>query len=162
MSKHVLAGVVLAVAAASILGTASISQAATAAATATSYTFKTALNTKQEVPTPKDAVHAKGVLTGKLTLAGKKSSLTWRLKVSGLSGHILTAYLALGNPGHTGLTILPLCNKCRLTSHGAYIGPYVAKSLFMKPFVHGKLYVNVTTKLNPKGEIRGQIKATAA
>jgi hypothetical protein len=114
------------------------------------------------VPRPKDAIHAKGTLTGRLTLAGKKSSFTWRLKVSGLSGHIVSAVVSLGKPGHRGIVILPLCNKCRMTAHGAYIGSYVAKPTFVKPFVHGGMYVNVTTKLNPKGEIRGQIKATAA
>jgi hypothetical protein len=162
--KHVFVRAIatLAVAGCVASGAGAMVGAATAAHASTSYTFKATLNAGQEVPKPKGALHASGVLTGKLTLAGKKSSFTWRLKATGLSGHILTAVISLGKPGQRGSTILPLCNKCRLTSHGAYIGPYVAKSTFVKPFVHGGMYVNVTTKLNPKGEIRGQIKPTTA
>jgi hypothetical protein len=68
----------------------------------------------------------------------------------------------MGARGKRGITMLPLCNKCRLTSHGAYVGSYVDNKTFVKALRHGRMYVNVTTKLNPKGEIRGQIKATPA
>jgi hypothetical protein len=162
LSRHALAGVILAVVAALVLATAHAGHAATAATASTSYTIKATLNTKQEVPKPKDAVHAKGTLTGKLTLAGKKSRFTWSLKLSHLSGRVRAAEIAMGARGKVGITMLPLCNKCRLNSHGAYIGPYVDNKPFVKALLHGRMYVNVTTKLNPKGEIRGQIKATAA
>jgi hypothetical protein len=162
LSKHMLIAVMLSVAAASILATARVSQAATAATASTSYTIKATLNTKQEVPAPKDAIHAHGIFTGKLTLAGKKSRFTWTLKVSHLSGRIRMAEMAMGAPRKRGATLLPLCNRCRLTSHGAYVGPYVNNKTFVRALLHGRMYVNVTTKLNPKGEIRGQIKATAA
>jgi hypothetical protein len=162
LSRHVLAGAIVAVASASVLATAHVGQAATAATASTTYTIKATLNTGQEVPKPRDAVHAKGTLTGKLTLAGKKSRFTWTLKLSHLSGRVRAAEIAMGARGKVGITMLPLCNKCRLTSHGAYIGPYVDNKPFVKALLHGHMYVNVTTKLNPKGEIRGQIKATAA
>jgi hypothetical protein len=161
LARRLAAAGMAAVAAGSILATARVSDAATTAATSTSYTFNATLDAKHEVPRPRDAVHATGSLTGKLILAGKKSSFTWRLKATGLSGRIRSAYLALGKPGHRGITILPLCNRCRATAHGAYIGPYVAKSTFIRPFRGGGMYVNVTTRLNPEGEIRGQIKAVA-
>ena len=45
---------------------------------------------------------------------------------------------------------------------GGYAGPYVATSRFLKRLLHAGLYAIVAPKLNPKGEIRGQIKATAA
>jgi hypothetical protein len=147
---------------ASILATARVSEAATSAAATTSYMIKATLNAKQEVPTPKSAIHATGTLTGKLTLAGKKSSFTWRLRVSHLSGRVVAAAVAVGAAGKRGPIILPLCNKCLATAHGSYVGAYVARARFVNPLLHGRLYVNVTTKLNPKGEIRGQVKATAA
>ncbi len=44
---------------------------------------------------------------------------------------------------------------------GTYTGAYVANA-FVTALWHGGMYGTVTTKLNPKGEIRGQIKATSA
>jgi hypothetical protein len=162
LSKHLLAGAVLAVAAAFVLAAAHSGQAATTAAAASSYTIQASLNRKQEVLAPKGAVGARGTLTGKLTLAGKKSRFTWTLKLSHLSGRVRMADLDMGAPGKRGITMLPLCKNCRLTSHGAYIGPYVNNKVFVNALLHGRMYANVTTKLNPKGEIRGQVKATAA
>src|SRR5437763_715222 len=127
LSKYVSLAAVLAVAAASLVpAVAFASHAATGSSK--SYVIKATLDTKHQVPTPKDATAAKGLLTGKLTLAGKKSSFTWQLKVSGLSGHVVTAGVAVGAPGKQGTSVLPLCNKCLATAHGAYIGPYVANT----------------------------------
>lgn len=162
VSRHLLAATTLVVAAALALGTARISEAATTATATTSYKVTATLNTKQEVPVPKDAIHASGLFTGKLTLAGKKSSFTWLLKLSHLSGHASEADLAMGPRGKKGVTILPLCKKCMARAHGAYVGGYVSNKTFISALRHGQLYVTVTTKLNPRGEIRGQIKATAA
>src|SRR3954451_1430309 len=162
VSRHKLTAVMLAVAAASMLATAHATYAATTAARSTSYAIRATLNTRQEVPAPKDAVHAKGTFTGKLTLAGKKSRFTWTLKLSHLSGHVVKADIDMAPRGKRGITMLPLCKKCRLNSHGAYVGPYVDNEVFVKAILHGRMYVNVTTKRNPKGELRGQIKATAA
>jgi len=114
------------------------------------------------MPAPADAKAAHGLFTGKLTLAGKKSSFVWQLRLSGLSGRALAARVNIGAPGKVGLLAMPLCNKCLAHSHGAYIGPYVATPTFVKALVRGGMYAFVTTKKNPKGEIRGQIKATAA
>jgi hypothetical protein len=141
--------------------------AATAGATAArhvsnSYLIKATLDTKHEVPAPRDASGASGRLTGKLTLAGKKSSFTWQLTVSNLSGRAVAAEVAVGAPGKRGATMLPLCSKCQVIAHGAYIGAYVANKTFVTALLHGGMYATVTTKLNPKGEIRGQIKATSA
>jgi CHRD domain len=58
---------------------------------------------------------------------------------------------------------LPLCVKCQVPStHGAYIGPYVAIPTFVQAMLHNGAYVVVTTKENPKGEVRGQITASSA
>src|SRR5690242_16701283 len=94
--RHKLVAVILAIVAVSILGAAQATSAATAAATSTKYAVRATLNTKQEVPAPKDAVHAKGVFTGKLTLAGKKSRFTWTLKISHPSGRIVKAEIGMG------------------------------------------------------------------
>jgi hypothetical protein len=65
--------------------------------------------------------------------------------------------------GKSGIIALPLCVPCASSpSHGEYRGPYVATATFVKAILHGRMYVNIHTKLNPAGEIRGQVKATAA
>jgi hypothetical protein len=58
--------------------------------------------------------------------------------------------------------VLALCKKCLPTARGGYTGPYVANKAFVAALVRGGMYASVSTKLNPKGEIRGQIKASSA
>ncbi len=90
----------LVVAAGSLVPAAAIAgQSAAAANSSKSYIIKASLDAKHQVPTPNDATAAKGLLTGKLTLAGKKSSFAWQLKVSGLSGRVVAAEVAVGAPG---------------------------------------------------------------
>jgi hypothetical protein len=133
---------------------------ANAATRANSYVEKANPNTSQ-VGSLKDAAGATGTLTGKLTLAGKKSSFTWTLTLHHLSGIAAHADIYFSS-GKKGTLALPLCVKCQApAAHGAYIGPYVATPSFVKTIVHGGAYAIVITKQNPKGEIRGQIKANA-
>ena len=127
----------------------------------TSYTLKASLNTKA-VASLKDASGANGTLSGKLVVAGKKSSFTWTLTLHHLSGTATHADIYFGTGKKVSLA-LPLCVKCQLPSaHGAYVGPYVATQTFVKTVLRGGAYAIIATKLNPKGEIRGQIKATSA
>jgi hypothetical protein len=101
-------------------------------------------------------------LTGTLVINGKHSSFTWQLKVSGLSSRVVTAQLSFGGRGKTGPLAMPICNKCAADTKGAYNGPYVANSQFLDALVHSRMYATVVTKLNPKGEIRGQLTAALA
>ena len=114
------------------------------------------------MPAPKDATGAKGLFTAKLIVAGKKSSLVWQLKFSGLSGRATASHLHFGAVGKAGAIAIPLCVPCTANPHGAYNGPYVATPTFVKAILHNGMYANIHTKLNPQGEIRGQVKATAA
>jgi hypothetical protein len=136
--------------------------AAPAAASAQSYQVKATLNTKQQVPAPRNAVGAKGTLTAKLVVAGKNSSFVFRLTFTGLSGNAVAANLRYGAPGKTGSLAMPLCTRCVSNAQGTYKGPYVATPTFLKAILHGGMYVTVLTKKNPKGEIRGQIKTASA
>jgi hypothetical protein len=135
----------------------------TASRSTGTYLVKATLNTKQEVPAPKDATAAKGAFTGKLILAGKKSSFVWKLSWSDLSGRATAAHLHLGVAGKAGPITLTICAPCKGTvAQGSYNGSYIAGPSFVKAILHGGMYTNIHTKLNPKGEIRGQIKATAS
>jgi CHRD domain len=133
-----------------------------ASAASRSYVVKASLDTKQ-VGSLKDAVGANGLLTGKLTVAGKKSTFTWTLSFKHLSGVAKRADIYFGARGKTGTLVLPLCVKCQAPStHGSYTGAYVATSTFLHGLLHGGAYAIISTRENPKGEIRGQIKATSA
>jgi CHRD domain len=125
------------------------------------YTLKASLGTKS-LASVKDATGANGTLTSKLTVAGKKSRYTWTLTVHHLSGPVTRASIYFSNGSKAGTLALPLCVKCQTpTAHGEYVGSYVANATFLRKILHGGAYVVVATKLNPKGEIRGQIKTTS-
>ena len=130
--------------------------------TSNTYVLKASLDTKA-IASLNDATGARGLLTGKLTVAGKKSSFVWTLSFKNLSGKAIHADIYFGARGKAATLALPLCVKCQAPSaHGAYIGPYVANATFVRTILHGGAYAVVVTKKNPKGEIRGQIKATSA
>jgi hypothetical protein len=125
------------------------------------YTLKASLGAKA-LASVKDASGANGTLMSKLTVAGKKSHYTWTLTVHHLSGPAKSASIYFANGNKAGTLALPLCVKCQTpTAHGEYVGSYVANATFLRKILHGGAYVVVATKLNPKGEIRGQIKATS-
>jgi hypothetical protein len=131
-----------------------------ASAGSATYALKASLD-KKALASVKDASGASGTLTGKLTVAGKKSSFAWTLTLHNLSGNATRASIYFATGSKTGTLALPLCVKCQAPkAHGEYIGPYVANATFLRKILHGGAYAVVATKMNSKGEIRGQIKAT--
>jgi hypothetical protein len=123
-----------------------------------SYPVKTLLNTKLEVPRPTGTTSATGTFTGTLkVLSATKASLTWKLTFARLTGPAIAAHVHLGAPGKAGKVVVPLCGPCRSGGSGRSSVTAVAAAAM----IAGKAYVNVHTKANPNGEIRGTIKATA-
>lgn len=124
-----------------------------------SYTIKVALNTKLEVPKAKGTTTATGSFTGTLkVVSASKSTLTYRLTYTKLTGPGLAAHVHLGAPGKAGRVVVPLCAPCTSGAHGTKSVSAVAA----QAMILGTAYVNVHTKTNPAGEIRGQIKAASA
>lgn len=163
MSKRCVPVVVaLAITAAALGGAAQARGGSSTAALSKTYVLKATLDTRHEVPAPKNASGARGVFTAKLTVAGKKSSFVWQLSFKNLSGRATAAHVHFGVVGKAGPVVLPLCGPCLVGAHGSYNGAYVATATFLKAILHGGAYANVHTKKNPRGEIRGQIKVTAA
>jgi hypothetical protein len=155
MFKRILGVAVLA---AAIVVLLVVGQAGAASST---YVVKASLGTKS-LASVNDASRGSGSLSGKLTVAGKKSKFVWTLTFHHLSGTATRASIYFGT-GSKSTLALPLCVKCQApTAHGAYVGPYVANQAFLRRILHGGAYVVVATKKNPKGEIRGQIKTTSA
>jgi hypothetical protein len=124
------------------------------------YTVAAKLNTSAAGKV-QDASAATGTLTARLTLTGGNNiRFTWTLSFNHLSGQATRADIYLGAPGKRGFLGLPLCVRCRAPeAHGAYIGPYNAVPRFVGALLNGGAYAVVSTHKNPKGEIRGQIKA---
>ncbi len=113
------------------------------------------LTAAQEVPKQSVTVTG-GSGTFAATLSGRR--LSWRLTFSGLSGPALAAHVHLGKAGVAGAVAVPLCGPCASGAHSATtVSAAVSAAL-----LHGGAYVNVHTKKNPNGEIRGQVSADGA
>jgi CHRD domain len=110
------------------------------------------LTTGQEVPKPK-ATRGAGSFTG--TLNGRR--LSWKLTFSKLTGAAQAAHIHLAPRGKANpAPAVGLCGPCRSGQTGnATIPDKVERAL-----KRGTAYVNVHTKKNAAGEIRGQLKFT--
>jgi hypothetical protein len=108
------------------------------------------LDAMQEVP--KQAVAApNGKGTFHATLEGK--TLKWTLSFSGLSGAATAAHIHMGAMGKAGNVVVALCAPCKKTTSGSA----KLSNAVVKAASKHLLYVNVHTKKNPAGEIRGQV-----
>jgi Cu/Zn superoxide dismutase len=117
---------------------------------------RTSLNARQEVPRPKGKVNrARGTFTATVTKEGTTGSVAWRLTFSRLTGRAVAAHIHRGQRGRSGPVIVALCAPCRSGARGtADVSASVLSALEA-----GRAYVNVHTRRNPAGEIRGQIAA---
>jgi hypothetical protein len=137
-----IAGAVAALAIASI----------SAARPAASIKLSAKLTAAAEVPkqTVKN-ISARGLFTG--TLTGTK--LKWKLTFSLLTGPATAAHIHLGAAGKSGNVIVPLCGPC----HSGMTGTATISASLLKKIEKLQTYVNVHTKKNQNGEIRGQLVA---
>jgi hypothetical protein len=117
---------------------------------------RTSLNARQEVPKPKGKVNrARGTFIAVVTKEGTTGSVAWRLTFSRLTGRAVAAHIHRGQRGRSGPVIVALCAPCRSGAAGsADVSAAVLSALEA-----GRAYVNVHTRRNPAGEIRGQIPA---
>jgi len=107
------------------------------------------------------APHATGRFTAKLALSGKSSSLSWRLTFGHLSGAARRAGIYFGRSAKPSQLALLLCSDCSSGASSYYRGSYVASRRFVRAVLRGRAYVVIETRRNPKGEVRGRIKAKA-
>lgn len=116
--------------------------------------IRTTLRASQERPKPKGNVRrASGTFTATVTKSGTSAVITWRLTFSKLTGRAVAAHIHSGPRGRPGPVIVPLCAPCRSGARGrATLSASVLGALEA-----GRTYVNVHTRRNPLGEIRGQI-----
>lgn len=121
-------------------------------------TLNTSLRAAQERPKPKGKLgRARGAFTVTITKKGSSAVLAWRLTFSRLTGKAVAAHIHSGARGKSGPVIVPLCAPCKSGARGtATVDASVLNALEA-----GRGYVNVHTKKNPAGEIRGQLGAAA-
>ena len=116
------------------------------------------LDRGQEVPRPSGTrAGATGRLAATLVRQGSGGTLAWRLTFGRLSGPATAAHIHLGKPGRAGPVALALCGPCRSGARGTARASAAAVTALLA----GRAYVNVHTKRNPAGEIRGQIRQGA-
>jgi CHRD domain len=119
---------------------------------------RTALVARQEVPKPKgNANRARGALTATVTASGSSGRMAWRLTFARLTGRALAAHVHIGARGKAGPVAIPLCGPCRSGVRGTATVP----TRVITALETGRAYVNVHTRRNPGGEIRGQLPALA-
>lgn len=120
------------------------------------YKFKATLTAGAEVPKPKGVpASATGTFTATtVEPATGPLRMTWKLTFAHLSGKALQAHIHLGKPGRAGNVLVALCAPCRNGQTGKSV---IARSV-EEDLEKGKTYVNVHTKKNLAGEIRGQVK----
>ena len=118
---------------------------------------RAAMNARQEVPRPQRAARARGTFTLTATKSGASATLAWRLSFSRLTGRALAAHIHVGARGRAGRVVVPLCGPCRSGASGRA----TVTGATLSALESGRAYVNVHTRRNPAGEIRGQLPALA-
>lgn len=128
------------------------------AAPAKRFSLEARLTAGAAMPRPKETRGGEGLFTATLTPTAAGATLVWRLTFEQLTGSAVAAHIHKGRPGRAGPVLVPLCSPCRSGAHGT-------AKLSGQPARHavlfGETYVNVHTKRNPDGEIRGQIPKVA-
>lgn len=131
-----------------------------------SYRLSATLNTAQQVPKPRGATGGVGAFTATITPPAPSPipslwSMQFRLTWGRLSNPVTSAEIHFGKPGKVGPDAgTELCGIELPCVSGVGRGaPKTMPPTTAKAILRGvPTYVEVHTKKNPKGEIRGQIK----
>lgn len=129
------------------------------AASDTSIRWGNAMTPKQEVPKPVlGGFHPLGEFV--IFYDPDTRILTWILRFGSLTGPATAAHIHLGARGKAGPVLVPLCGPCKSPSAGSTkLSVSQGKKLLAAAGgkADGDAYVNLHTKKNPAGEIRGQL-----
>ncbi|MET0781135.1 MAG: CHRD domain-containing protein [Microbacterium sp.] len=114
------------------------------------------LNTGQEAPRPTGAGGAHGMMQWDVDEGS--SSFCFDLDVSGLSSPAVAAHIHIGGRNAPGPVVLPLDvpNDTEFSIGECVVAdPALLAAIHADPSAY---YINVHTAVNPRGEIRGQLK----
>ena len=116
-------------------------------------TFTATLSGASEVP----AVESDATGTATVTIDGNQ--LSWRVEVKGLDNATM-AHIHGAAPGENGGVLVPLFREEKGEDFSGVLteGTTTVEDDVVQAIRSGNAYVNVHTKANPRGEIRGQLK----
>lgn len=113
-------------------------------------TYRAALNGGSEVPAT--ASHGEGEVTATFDPATKR--LSWSGRYSGLTGPVTAAHFhGPAKAGENAGVLVPVT-----TASSPFTGEATLDDAKAADLAAGKLYFNLHTAANPKGEIRGQLE----
>jgi hypothetical protein len=92
-------------------------------------------------------------VSGRFTAVIEDRRVTWALATANVSRGA-TVRIEMGPAGTNGPTVVALCANCA----GTAVGIQTISRMQEDALRTGRVYVEVSTKLNPNGEIRGQIR----
>jgi len=120
-------------------------------------TFTATLTTAAEVPTP--TIPPGKTPSGTATFTALNNLLVWEVSVTGIDsvfiGHIHTG--AVGVPGPVIVNLRPSPIDSANYTGIIALGDSVVPSSVLAAMRAGNTYVNLHTRRNPAGEIRGQV-----
>jgi hypothetical protein len=128
------------------------------------YRLLAQLTTDQAVPRPHARAGAWGVFSGVLRPYANPPLLTWRLNYRGLTGPVRVAQLRIGAAGKSGPVAATLCPPptCRSDLTGKTNRSFGVGTVLLRDVLRERAYVNIQTRRNPAGELRGQIRVIVA
>jgi hypothetical protein len=97
---------------------------------------------------------ARGRFDATVTETETGATLAWRLTFRGLTGTARAAHVHLGRPGQAGRVLVRLCAPCRSGMRGT---SQVSGQPARMAIFQGNASVDIHTKRNPRGELRGRI-----
>jgi hypothetical protein len=111
-----------------------------------------------ETPAPKgDVGSARGSFSGTLTKSAGGTVLNWQLSFGSLTTDAIAAHIHIAARGVAGPVVVPLCAPCTT----GVTGTANISATMLEAIESDRAYVNVHTKTNPAGEIRGQVSPAA-
>jgi len=120
--------------------------------------YNAALSVGAQVPKPKAKRGGGGAFRATANPSGKRYTLRWSLSWTSLTGSVRSAFIGKGRKGSAGPTLLRLCSPC---TNGQFGNASVSKPVYSALQTSGA-YVALTTRKNPSGEIRGQLRRIAS
>jgi CHRD domain-containing protein len=118
------------------------------------------MNARQEIPRPKGVNfrQAKGGFTVTVTRSGLATKMRWRFGWYGLSSKVTAAHLHVGAKGKQGGVIVFLCGTAKRPCKNNRGGTTDLSQAQAQALENGNIYVNIHTRKNPAGEVRGQLR----
>jgi hypothetical protein len=121
----------------------------------------TTLTVGQEIPQPRGTTRkTKGGFTATVRRSFRGTTLRWRLEWFALTGKPIAAHVHVGARGKAGRVIIFICGSAPrdpcINERG---GSFRISQAQAQALENGNIYVNLHTRRNPAGEVRGQLRA---